>query len=149
MAFMTPPNPTQLGTLKNRGAKVLVYHGVSDPIFSVNDTQAWYDGLRTANGGDASDFARFFAVPGMGHCSGGPATDQFDMLSRLVAWVEQGKAPDMVIATARGTGNAGGLNADLPAGWSANRSRPLCPYPQVAKYSGIGSIESADSFRCQ
>lgn len=149
MTFMTPPNPSQLGTLKNRGAKVLVYHGVSDPIFSVNDTQTWYDNLRAANAGDASDFARFFPVPGMGHCSGGPATDQFDLLSRLVAWVEQGQAPDMVIASARGTGNAGGVNPDLPAGWSASRSRPLCPYPKVARYSGSGSVDSADSFRCQ
>lgn len=149
MAFMTPPNPTQLGTLRNRGAKLMVYHGVSDPIFSVADTQAWYDGLRQANGGDASDFARFFMVPGMGHCSGGPATDQFDMLSKLVAWVEQGQAPDSVVASARGAGNAGGVNADLPATWSATRTRPLCPYPKIAKYKGSGDTESADSFRCE
>ena len=149
MAFMTPPNPTNLAPLRNRGAKIMVYHGVSDPIFSVSDTQTWYDGLRNAHDGDASDFARFFMVPGMGHCSGGPATDQFDMLTRLVAWVEQGQAPDMVIASARGAGNAGGVNADLPGSWSATRSRPLCPYPKVARYSGNGSLESADSFRCQ
>ncbi len=149
MSFMTPPDATNLGKVKNRGGKILAYHGVSDAIFSVNDTQAWYDGLRTANGGDASNFARFFRVPGMGHCSGGPATDQFDMLSQLVAWVEQGTAPDSVVAKARGTGNAGGVNADLPAAWSATRSRPLCPYPQVARYKGTGDIESADSFSCQ
>lgn len=85
----------------------------------------------------------------MGHCSGGPATDQFEMLGKLVAWVEQGQAPDSVLATARGTGNAGGVNADLPAGWSAARTRPLCPYPKVATYKGSGSLESADSFSCQ
>jgi feruloyl esterase len=149
MSFMTPPNPTQLGVVKNRGGKVLVYHGVSDPIFSVNDTQAWYDGLRSANGGDAANFARFFRVPGMGHCSGGPAADQFDMLSKLVAWVEQGQAPDSIVASVRGTGNAGGANTDLPAGWSAARTRPLCPYPAVARYKGSGDTESADSFRCE
>ena len=149
MAFMTPPNPTNLSTLKNRGAKMMVYHGVADSIFSVDDTQAWYDGLRAANGGDASDFARFYRVPGMNHCSGGPSTDQFDMLSALVAWVEQGQAPDSVTASARGAGNAGGVNANVPAGWAADRSRPLCPYPKVARYKGSGSLERADSFSCQ
>lgn len=149
MGFMTPPNPTNLSTLKNRGAKMMVYHGVSDPIFSVDDTQAWYDGLRTANGGDASNFARFYRVPGMGHCGGGPATDQFDMLSALVAWVEQGTAPDSVLASARGAGNAGGENLEVPAGWAADRTRPLCPYPKVARYEGSGSLEAADNFSCQ
>lgn len=149
MSFMTPPNPTDMSALKNRGGKILVYHGVSDAIFSVNDTAAWYDGLRAANGGDASNFARFFRVPGMGHCSGGPATDQFDVLTPLVQWVEQGQAPARIVASARGAGNAGGANADLPASWSATRTRPLCPYPQVARYNGTGSLESADSFSCQ
>ena len=149
MSFMTPPNPTRLERLKSRGARVMVYHGVSDPIFSVDDTKAWYDGLRAANGGDASSFARFYRVPGMGHCSGGPATDQFDMLSALVAWVEQGTAPDKVTASARGAGNAGGANAELPADWAPNRSRPLCPYPKVARYNGSGSLDSADSFSCR
>lgn len=149
MGFMTPPNPTQLSTLKNRGAKMMVYHGVADAIFSVDDTKAWYEGLSAANGGDASDFARFYRVPGMNHCSGGPSTDQFDMLSALVAWVEQGQAPDSVIARARGAGNAGGANPNVPAGWAADRSRPLCPYPKVARYKGSGSLELADSFSCQ
>jgi feruloyl esterase len=149
MSFMTPPNPTQLATLKNRGAKVMVYHGVADPIFSVDDTKAWYDGLRANNGGDAGNFAKFYRVPGMGHCSGGPATDQFDMLTPLVAWVEQGTVPGAVIATARGPGNAAGANADVPAGWAANRTRPLCPYPQVARYNGTGDVNLAASFSCQ
>jgi feruloyl esterase len=149
MAFMTPPNPTNMAALKNRGAKIMVYHGVSDPIFSVNDSEAWYQGLRTANGGDASNFARFYRVPGMGHCSGGPATDQFDMLAALVNWVERGQAPEAVTASARGAGNAGGVNPEVPAGWAANRSRPLCPYPQVARYRGTGSLDDAANFACQ
>ncbi len=149
MSFMTPPNPTNLAALKNRGAKIMVYHGVSDPIFSVNDSESWYQGLRTANGGDAANFARFYRVPGMGHCSGGPATDQFDMLSALVNWVEKGQAPDQVIASARGAGNAGGVNAEVPASWAADRTRPLCPYPQVARYKGTGSLELAANFSCQ
>jgi feruloyl esterase len=149
LSFMTAPNPTQLGTLKNRGAKMMVYHGTSDPIFSSDDTTAWYEALRTENGGDASDFARFYRVPGMTHCSAGPATDQFDMLTPLVAWVENGVAPDSVVAQARGAGNAAGVNPDIPAGWAANRTRPLCPYPKVARYNGSGSIESADNFSCR
>ncbi|HVE53474.1 MAG TPA: tannase/feruloyl esterase family alpha/beta hydrolase [Ramlibacter sp.] len=147
MSFMTPPNPTDMSALRDRGGKIIVYHGVSDPIFSVNDTEAWYKGLQARNAGVAQNFARFFRVPGMGHCSGGPATDQFDPLSSLVAWVEQGNAPDRIVASARGAGNAGGANADLPAGWSATRTRPLCPYPLVARYTG-GDVESAASFTC-
>jgi len=85
----------------------------------------------------------------MNHCSGGPATDQFDMITPLVAWVEQGQAPDQVVATARGAGNAGGVNADLPSTWSATRTRPLCVYPKVARYKGTGDIESAANFSCQ
>jgi pimeloyl-ACP methyl ester carboxylesterase len=149
MSFMTPPSPTNLAAMKNRGAKMLVYHGVSDAIFSVDDTARWYDGLQATHGGNASDFARFFRVPGMGHCSGGPATDQFDPLTALVAWVEQGTAPDRLIASARGPGNAAAVNAELPAGWAPNRTRPLCPYPSVARYNGSGSLEDAASFSCR
>jgi feruloyl esterase len=149
MSFMTPPNPSDLSVLKNRGAKMMIYHGTADPIFSSDDTTAFYDNLRSANGGDASNFARFYRIPGMNHCSGGPATDQFDMLTPLVNWVEKGEAPDSVVASARGAGNAGGVNADLPAGWAADRTRPLCAYPKVARYKGSGSLEVAESFRCE
>ena len=85
----------------------------------------------------------------MNHCSRGPATDQFDLLTPLVDWVEQGRAPQAVVASARGAGNAGGVNADVPAGWSATRTRPLCPYPQVARYNGSGSLDDAASFSCR
>ncbi|MBW8835302.1 MAG: tannase/feruloyl esterase family alpha/beta hydrolase, partial [Burkholderia sp.] len=98
-SFMTPPDETNLGALKRRGAKLMVYHGTSDPVFSSNDTTDWYQRLMAANGGDASNFARLYTVAGMNHCSGGPAADQFDMLTPMIAWVEQGKAPDSVIAT--------------------------------------------------
>ena len=127
----------------------MLHHGTSDPIFSSDDSTAWYEALRAANAGDAGKFARFFRVPGMNHCSGGPAADQFDMLTPLVAWVERGEAPASVRASVRGTGNAGGVNADLPATWTATRSRPLCPYPQVARYKGSGSIELAENFECR
>ena len=149
MDFMTPPNPADLSTLKRRGAKVMVYHGVSDGVFSYDDSVTWYKNLASANGGDASNFARLFGVPGMNHCSGGPATDQFDMLTALINWVERGQAPDSVVASARGAGNAGGVNAEVPSIWSATRTRPLCPYPKVARYNGTGSLESAASFSCR
>ena len=81
----------------------------------------------------------------MNHCSGGPAADQFDMLAPLVAWVEQGKAPESVTAKARGAG-ANVVNNELPASWSASRTRPLCVYPKVARYNGMGDVESGGSF---
>ncbi|MFN3416085.1 MAG: tannase/feruloyl esterase family alpha/beta hydrolase [Caldimonas sp.] len=149
MSFMTPPNPSDLSTLRNRGGKMIVYHGVSDAIFSVDDTTRWYEALSANHGGDASNFARVFRVPGMGHCSGGPSTDQFDVITPLVQWVEQGVAPDRIVASARGAGNPGGTNTEVPGDWAADRTRPLCPYPKVARYSGSGSLESAESFVCQ
>jgi feruloyl esterase len=91
---------------------------------------------------------RLFHVPGMNHCSGGPATDQFDLLSALVAWVERGEAPDHVVAKARGAGNPGGVNPELPAGWAPDRTRPLCAYPSVATYQS-GDPERAASFACR
>jgi feruloyl esterase len=145
-SFMTPPDETNLGALKRRGAKLMVYHGTSDPVFSSNDTTDWYQRVMAANGGDASSFARLFTVAGMNHCSGGPAADQFDMLTPMVAWVEQGKAPDSVIATARDASNAI-PNSEVPAQWGAGRTRPLCPYPKVARYKG-GDVNSAASFSC-
>lgn len=148
LSLMMPPDYGKLPVLRNRGAKLMVYHGTADPIFSSDDTVQWYDTLRR-NHGDAADFARLYLVPGMNHCSGGPATEQFDMLSSLVAWVEKGQAPDRVIASARGAGNAGGVNADLPATWSPTRTRPLCPHPLAAHYNGSGDMESAASFSCR
>ena len=149
---ITPPgkeNPANLAALRARGAKMLMYHGVSDAIFSANDTAAWWDRLNNAQGGRAADFARYFPVPGMAHCSGGPSTDRFDGLSALVKWVEQGEAPSQLFAAARGPGNTAGANADVPKDWSPTRTRPLCAYPTVARYKGTGSIEDASSFSCQ
>ncbi len=147
-SFMVPPDETNLATLRNRGAKMMVYHGVADGVFSPVDTAQWMDKLQTANFGNAANFARLYMVPGMNHCSGGPATDQFDMLAPLVGWVEQGQAPDSVLAKVRGAG-ANVVNTELPSTWSATRSRPLCVYPKVARYNGSGDIESAASFSCK
>ncbi len=146
MSFMTPPKATQLKGLRDKGGKVLVYHGVSDSIFSINDSIAWLNGVQKDTG---KNFAKLYPVPGMGHCSGGPSTDQFDLLTPLVKWVEQGIEPQAVVASARGADNAGGANSDVPANWSSQRTRPLCPYPQIATYKGKGSLEDAKSFTCR
>lgn len=148
LSAITMPDPSDLATLRDRGGKMIVIHGVSDMIFSVDDTRAWYEGLDAANAGRAAGFARFFPVPGMTHCTGGPATDRFDALDALVAWVERGEAPDRIVASARAPSTPGQVNADVPADWSPQRTRPLCPYPAVARYRGSGDPESAESFVC-
>jgi feruloyl esterase len=146
MSLMTPPNPTDLSTLRDRGAKLIVFHGTADPVFSYNDTIAWYTGLAAANGGDATQFARVFNIPGMTHTMGGPSTDQFDFVTALVAWVEKGQPPDNVIGTARTTTqNVDMVGTGIPAG----RTRPLCAYPKFAKYKGSGSVDDAANFSCQ
>ena len=152
MSFMTPPgheNPVNHTRLLERGTKMVIYHGVADAVFSAEDTRQWMQRLDQALDGRADRLARFFPVPGMAHCNGGPATDQFDLLSPLVKWVEQGVPPQAVVATARGVGNGGGVNPDVPADWGANRSRPLCAHPTVATYQGSGSLNDASSFSCR
>jgi hypothetical protein len=128
---------TDLSAFNARGGKLLIVHGVSDPVFSIADTIDWWNDLNAVQGGAAADFVRLFAVPGMNHCAGGPATDQFDAFSALVDWVEKGVAPDRIVATARPT-----------TPWPG-RTRPLCPYPAQARYTGSGSIEDARNFACR
>ena len=140
--------PIYMNALQRRGAKMITYHGVSDAVFSELDTRAWVDRV-AANVANSKGVVRHFSVPSMAHCSGGPALDQFDALTPLVQWVEQGIAPDAIKASARGAGNAGGVNPELSKDWAANRSRPLCAYPTVARYKGSGSLDDAASFSCQ
>lgn len=120
-----------------RGGKMLLAHGVSDPVFSAHDTMRYVDELRQRWGGQADAIGRLFLVPGMNHCSGGPATDRYDALDALVRWVEQGRAPDSLLASAG------------PASPWPGRTRPLCPYPRVATYKGQGDPEQAASFECR
>jgi hypothetical protein len=145
MDFMAPKDWRQpkLAELQAAGGKVIVYHGASDGSFSLQATIDWYEKVRANNGGDISGFARFYPVPGMGHCSDGPATDQFDLFSALVDWVEHDKPPAAPIATVRAD------NGELRHDWSPTRSRPLCDWPKVPRYRGTGDIESAESFRCE
>jgi len=112
--------------------KLILYHGMSDQGLSPLDTAAWYDRLQSTTGGHTQDWARLFLVPGMTHCAGGPATDEFDMLTTIQSWVEEGHAPDRIIA--RGKSFPG-------------VTRPLCPYPQIARYTG-GDAKSERSFSC-
>jgi pimeloyl-ACP methyl ester carboxylesterase len=142
--FMAPPdadNP-MLASLKASGHKLILYHGQSDPVFSFNDSARWIEKLNANNGGDAGSFARLFAVPGMNHCSKGPATDNFDMLSAIVDWAEKGEAPEQIIATLSPD------NKEIPANWSSQRTRPLCPWPKIVHYVS-GDIEKAESFDCR
>jgi feruloyl esterase len=142
-SFMPPPEIADFG---KRGRRMILYHGVSDAIFSANDTANWFETLDEAHHGPSA--ARLYMVPGMNHCAGGPATDQFDLLTSLVRWVEGGPAPKAVMASVRGAANPGGPNFDVPPTWSPNRTRPLCPYPKVAVYRG-GDVELAESFACR
>ncbi len=147
MDFMTPPNASDLSRFARQGGKMMVLHGVSDPVFSVNDTINWFTAVQQRGGAAASN-VELFTVPGMNHCSGGPATDQTDLLTPLVAWVERGEKPRQVVAQARGAG-ALTVNADVPKDWAPDRTRPLCPYPSYAAYNGSGDPEKAASFTCK
>jgi feruloyl esterase len=126
---------TDLAAFKAHGGRLIVPHGESDPVFSIKDTIDWWTEIDARNNGRAADFVRVFPVPGMCHCGGGQATDRYDMFTALVAWVEHGRAPDAIAATA-------GANSPWPG-----RQRPLCAYPEVARYTG-GDTEKAASFAC-
>jgi len=127
---------TMLSSFASHGGRLLVYHGNSDPVFSADDLRAYWQELARENGGpDAlAVWARLFMVPGMAHCGGGPALDDFDPLAAIEAWVEEGRAPDRLVA--KGVAFPG-------------RSRPLCPFPLEARYSGSGDAQNADSFACR
>jgi feruloyl esterase len=126
-----------LTPFKKHGGKLLMYTGWADPVVPPQDTVAYYDGVVKAMGGleKTRDFYRFFLAPGMGHCSGGPGPSQFDMLTALEQWVEKGAAPDRVIASHITQGKV-------------DRTRPLCVYPQVARWKGTGSADEAANFQC-
>jgi hypothetical protein len=135
-AFMMASS-TDLSAFKKRGGKLVIVHGVSDPVFSIQDTIHWWNDVNRANNSTATEFVRLFAVPGMNHCAGGPATDQFDAFSALVNWVEKSSAPERIVATA-------GSATPWPG-----RTRPLCVYPKQSHYTGSGSIDDAANFVCR
>ena len=129
----------QLAAYKARGGKLMFVHGLADPIFSAHDTVDYVERLAANNGGlDAlQSWTRLFLMPGAVHGPGGRSTDLVDLLTPMVDWVEKGIAPDTLQAAAP-------ANHDL----FANRTRPLCVYPNFAKYNGTGNPEQAASFSC-
>ena len=122
----------------SRGGKLLLYHGWSDPQVPTLNTIKYYNSVMDVMGGPAkaSNNVRLFLAPGMGHCGGGEGPNVFDKVSALEQWVEQSKAPEA-------------LNASHSTDGKVDRTRPLCPYPQVAKYKGTGSIDDAANFVCR
>jgi feruloyl esterase len=130
----TDPN---LKPFFSHNGKLLMYQGYSDPNVSPFQTIAYFQQVVDNAGGaaKASDNVRLFFAPGMGHCGGGDGPNDFDKIHALESWVEKGQAPQSLIATQRKDG-------------SVTRTRPLCPFPQVAKYKGTGSIDDAASFSC-
>ena len=125
-----------------RGGKIIQYHGWSDPQISPRSSVEYYKSVTTAIGaamGGASkisDSYRLFMVPGMAHCGGGDGTASFNALAALEQWVERGKAPDRIEASRTRNGQT-------------DRTRPLCPYPQVASYKGSGSTDESANFVCK
>ena len=121
----------------DRGGKLIQYHGWSDPQISPGNSAQYYTRAVEASGGAAKVRAsyRLFLAPGMGHCAGGEGPNTFDMVSALEQWVEADQAPDQILAS-------------HATGGRVDRTRPLCPYPQVAVYKGSGSIDEAANFAC-
>ena len=120
-----------------RGGKIVMYHGWADPLLSPYNSIAYVGKVDGVMGkAKRESFLRLFMVPGMGHCGGGAGTDQFDALGAVQSWVEQGQAPSKLLASHMTHG-------------VADRTRPLCAYPQAAVYTGKGSTDVAANFVCK
>lgn len=135
-----------LSELQQSGGKLLMYHGLADPLTFPQESTRYYESVvkQMKPATPLDDFYRLFLIPGADHCWGvtGLAPDLFDPLQVLEQWVEQGQAPDNIEAVQHaGVGSAEGTGTIL-------RTRPLCPYPQQARYKGAGSTFAADSFSC-
>ena len=133
----TDPDLTRF--LVRENGKLILYHGWADPGPAPENTINYYEAVNRKLGGRQDDWMRLFLMPGVGHCGGGIGPDQADFLGALERWREGGVAPAQITAT-RGAGR-GGANA-------TPMSRPLCPFPQVARYKGSGSTNDAANFTC-
>jgi feruloyl esterase len=127
---------TDLREFRARGGKLLMTYGWADAILQPLMGVDYYEKAVAANGRNGTDFLRLFMIPGMAHCGGGVGPDQYDAVTAVVDWVEKGVAPDSMIASKIVNG-------------AVTRSRPLCPYPQVARYKGQGSTDDAANFECK
>lgn len=147
-------NP-DLKPFSGRGGKLILYHGWNDPAISALGTIDYYQQVQTANT-DAQSFVRLFMVPGMQHCYGGPGPSSFgqfgwhpgigpddaqhDISLALEQWVEKGVAPEKVIAAK--------VEADPKSAPHTTMTRPLCAWPEEAKYDGAGDTSDAANFAC-
>jgi feruloyl esterase len=124
-----------LDAFAKHGGKLLLYHGWADQQVAPGATVEFYQSLLNVNRDAGSDWVRLFMAPGMAHCSGGEGPDTFDKIGTLEDWVERGNIPSRIIAAHHSSSQV-------------DRTRPLCAYPQVAKYKGSGSIDEAANFVC-
>jgi feruloyl esterase len=127
-----------LAAFARRGGKLFIYHGWADQQVAPGSSIEFYNSVLklSANSAQAPKWIRLFMVPGMGHCTGGEGPDTFDKISVIERWVEKGEAPARIISAHNIAGKV-------------DRTRPLCPYPQVARYNGSGSIDEASNFTCR
>lgn len=130
-------NP-DLRAFRDRGGKTIIWHGLTDQLITAEGTIDYYTRVQERMGGakQTSAFARLYLAPGVAHCSGGPGPQPTGVLDALVAWVEEGRAPETLTAVRRDQSGA------------ITRSRPLCQYPLVARYRGTGSTDDARNFVC-
>jgi feruloyl esterase len=135
-ATMNAVDP-DLSAFVKRGGKLLLYHGWNDQLIAPMNTVNYYESVLQRMGGPSatSDSIRLFMMPGVTHCAGGDGPSNFDNLAVLEQWVEAKQPPSAIVATHL-------------SGGAVDRSRPLCPYPQVAVYRSTGDTNSATSFSC-
>jgi feruloyl esterase len=150
--LVTPASPavnnrTDIRHFVKRGGKLIFYHGLSDSGPPWPYTLKYFRDVALRHGGlkHADDFMKLYLIPNMGHCSGNIATDNFDMLTPMVNWIENGIAPDEIVAT--GTRYPASVGPYTGAG-NTTRTRPLCAYPKTLRYSGSGDISQASSYAC-
>ncbi len=131
----TDPN---LREFRQRGGKLIQYHGWSDQLIAAQNSIDYYESVTSFFGrdGDVRSFYRLFMAPGMAHCGGGPGPNSFDMQAALEEWVERGTAPEEIVATHSTNG-------------VVDRLRPLCAYPKLAVYKGKGDTNDAVNFACR
>jgi Tannase and feruloyl esterase len=119
----------------DRGGKLLMYHGWSDPQVTPQNSITYYTNVVKTVGKDAENSIALFMLPGVSHCDGGPGPDAFDKMTAISQWVEQGKKPARIVASHFTNGKV-------------DRTRPLCPLGQVARYKGTGDTNDAANFAC-
>ncbi|MFN0108485.1 MAG: tannase/feruloyl esterase family alpha/beta hydrolase [Blastocatellia bacterium] len=124
-----------LSGFKKRGGKLLMYFGWADQALNAQMGVDYYESVLKQMGATTPEFFRLFMVPGMFHCGGGVGCSNFDKLTPLMQWVEQAAAPERLIGSRTANGKT-------------DRTRPLCPYPQIAKYNGSGDSDKAENFTC-